>query len=171
MHVHVEQRLRRKRRERIQRRLLGDLAQRDEPRIGLALAVSSGLQPAAELAMEEQQHALPRGIEHEAAAREVPGGLRLEVRVGGMRGEEVAHEGDVPFLLLVGAGMLRKLPIEQRPLAIHVPRTPPPQARAGTLPPLVDGAKSALRFALQGTVIPVGNLCSIRHFFLVLTNS
>ena len=99
--------------------LLGDLAQRDLARIGLALAVPARLQPAVELAMVEQQHPRPRRVEDEAAAGQVPFGLRAQMSVGGMSAEEGADEGDVARFLLVGAGVGRKLRVERRPLHVH----------------------------------------------------
>ncbi len=113
MHVGVEELAAVQRLEVFEAGLLGDLAQGDGARIGLALAVPARLQPAAEAGMVQQEDAAPAGVEDETAPGEMACELRAQVRVLGMRPEEGADESDVARFLLVGAGVPFQLSVER----------------------------------------------------------
>ena len=133
--------------------------------------MTARLQPAAQLAVEEQQHAPHRRVEHEAAAGQVPRLLRAQVRVARVIGDEAADESGVARLFLVGVGVCSQLCVEMRPIDAIQVFPPPPQAARATLPRPVDSAESALHFAPEKICRAVGNLCPIGKIFSVLTTS
>jgi hypothetical protein len=143
--------------------LFFDLAQRDESRVQLSLAVTARLQPAVELAVVEKQDAAARRIKDEAAAGQVPERLRPQVGVARMVAEELADEGHVARLLLVRAGVRCQVPIDGRERVVHIhgPRT---------LPEPVDCAQKISSSAAKSVRAAVENLCLIRHKKRVLTS-
>lgn len=86
-------------------RLLGRLTQGDRSQVGVTVAVPSGLQPSLQLRVEEQEHVLGLGVDHDRRAGEVatPTGSMEGVVMGG---DEVEDGHTVAFGVPVDVGGL-----------------------------------------------------------------